>query len=68
LQNILPLLEKGAQIARDPETWEGVQRLAEGEKEALDTEDKHPWKQPAALSATTGLCSVGAALQYVSSI
>lgn len=63
LQDITPLLKKGALVARNPAEFEMVNGLEEHEKEALRNEIVHKWRQPKALYLTVILCSVGAAVQ-----
>lgn len=66
LQEILPLLRKGALVARDPTNYEditGAEALNELEIEALRDEVLHKWRQPIALYITIVICSVGAAVQ-----
>ncbi|KAF7947364.1 uncharacterized protein EAE97_004613 [Botrytis byssoidea] len=63
LNHILPLLEKGALIASDPENFENVGRLNEDEKVALRYEAAHRWSHPTTLYLTIITCSIGAAVQ-----
>ncbi|CAG8957497.1 hypothetical protein HYFRA_00011479 [Hymenoscyphus fraxineus] len=66
LTNILPLLKKGALVARDPTNYEdiaGEHALKEDEVEALTDEVLHKWRQPRALFFTILCCSIGAAVQ-----
>ncbi|TGO59311.1 hypothetical protein BOTNAR_0165g00110 [Botryotinia narcissicola] len=63
LNQILPLLEKGALIASDPENFENVGRLDEDEKVALRYEAAHRWSHPTTLYLTIITCSIGAAVQ-----
>jgi hypothetical protein len=66
LTEILPLLKKGALVARDPSNYEdigGAEALDEPEIEALRNEVLHKWRQPLALYVTIVSCSVGAAVQ-----
>lgn len=65
LSYILPELRKGALVARDPAEFESVPNLTEVELGALRDEVLHRWRQPWALYFTIILCSVGAAVQYV---
>lgn len=65
LQEILPLLKKGALIARDPDNYQTVPDLTEEDITAVDDEISHKWRQPWPLYFTIILCSVGAAVQYV---
>lgn len=63
--DILPELKKGALVARDPEEFETVSELTESELTALRDEVLHKWRQPKQLYFTIILCSIGAAVQYV---
>lgn len=61
--DILPELEKGALVARDPANFASVEGLTEAESEAIRNEVLHKWRQPVALYFTIILCSIGAAVQ-----
>lgn len=63
LQEHIPLLIRGAQVAKDPPAFESVEGITEDEKEAIRNEVLHKWRQPKALYFTIILCSVGAAVQ-----
>jgi hypothetical protein len=63
MQEIAPLLRKGALVAQDPTNFEQVEDLTSAEVEALRNETLHKWRQPRALYMTVILCSVGAAVQ-----
>ncbi|KAL2008003.1 hypothetical protein VTN00DRAFT_7985 [Thermoascus crustaceus] len=63
LNDILPLLKKGALVARDPASFESVEGLTENESNAIRDEVLHKWRQPMALYFTIILCSIGAAVQ-----
>jgi len=66
LKHVLPLLRKGALVAKDPTNYEditGEEALDEDEIEALRDEVLHKWRQPKALYITIVLCSIGAAVQ-----
>jgi len=66
LTEILPLLRKGALVARDPSNYEdisGDETLNDAEVDALRDEILHKWRQPLALYLTIITCSVGAAVQ-----
>lgn len=66
LKDILPLLRKGALVARDPTNYEdieGAEALEDDEVECLRNEVLHKWKQPRPLYFTIICCSVGAAVQ-----
>lgn len=66
LSDITPLLQKGALVAQNPAAWDSVPGLTDRERQALDDEVVHKWRQPRAMYMTVILCSVGAAVQYVS--
>lgn len=68
LTDITPIVQRGALVARDPANYASVQGLTEDESLAIQNEVLHKWKQPAALYFTIVLCSIGAAVQYVSCI
>ena len=59
VRDLVPLVAQG----RDFET---LSELDEQDKEVLRDEIKHKWNQPVALYLTIIMCSVGAAVQYVS--
>lgn len=64
--DVLPLLRKGALVARDPSNYEdinGEEALDDAEVEALRDEVLHKWRQPKALYYTIIICSIGAAVQ-----
>ncbi|KAH7370583.1 MFS sugar transporter-like protein [Rhexocercosporidium sp. MPI-PUGE-AT-0058] len=66
LMDVLPLLRKGALVARDPSGYEdisGEEALDDAEIEALRDEVLHKWRQPKALYYTIIICSIGAAVQ-----
>lgn len=63
LTDILPLLKKGALVARDPEDFQSVPDMTSDEITAIRDEKDHKWRQPKALYFTIILCSVGAAVQ-----
>ncbi|EKG12025.1 Sugar/inositol transporter, partial [Macrophomina phaseolina MS6] len=63
LNDILPLLRKGALIARDPNDFENIAELDEQDKEAIRIERTHRWKHPWALYFTIILNSIAAAIQ-----
>ncbi|PQE27877.1 hexose transporter protein [Rutstroemia sp. NJR-2017a BBW] len=63
LMDILPLLEKGALVAADPENFENVRQLDEDDKVALRFEAAHRWSHPITLYLTIITCSIGAAVQ-----
>ena len=59
----LPLLRKGALVARDPTNFANVPGITEAEKDAISKEVLHKWSQPKILYFTIILCSIGAAVQ-----
>ena len=63
MQDMLPLLKKGALVAQDPPAFEQIDELDEVERDALRNEVLHKWRQPTALYFTVILCSIGAAVQ-----
>ncbi|MDI1489628.1 MAG: hypothetical protein OHK93_000825 [Ramalina farinacea] len=63
MQDMAPLLKKGALVAQDPPAFESIEELDEVEREALRNEVLHKWRQPGALYFTVILCSIGAAVQ-----
>jgi hypothetical protein len=65
LTDILVLLKKGALVAQDPPSFETIEELDEDDKTTLRREITHRWSQPRVLYLTIGLCSIGAAVQYV---
>ena len=63
MNDILPLLRKGALVAQDPSSYETLPDLEEDERAALHDEIHHRWRQPRALFLTIATCSIGAAVQ-----
>ena len=63
MQDMIPLLKKGALVAQDPPAFEQIPELDEVERDALRNEVLHKWRQPTALYFTVILCSIGAAVQ-----
>ncbi|KAI9675417.1 MAG: hypothetical protein M1817_001321 [Caeruleum heppii] len=63
MNDILPLLHRGALVAQDPAGFEAMDELEPSEKEALRNEITHKWRQPLALYITVITCSIGAAVQ-----
>jgi hypothetical protein len=63
MQEIAPLLRKGALVAQDPGYFEQLDELSSAEIDALRNETLHKWRQPRALYMTVILCSIGAAVQ-----
>lgn len=63
MEELAPLIRKGALVAQDPSGIDSMEELDEDERQALHNEVTHKWRQPAALYFTIILCSVGAAVQ-----
>lgn len=63
MQDMIPLLQKGALVAQNPPAFEQIAELDEVERDALRNEVLHKWRQPFALYFTVILCSIGAAVQ-----
>jgi len=63
MQDMVPLLKKGALVAQDPPAFEQIAELDDVERDALRNEVLHKWRQPFALYFTVILCSIGAAVQ-----
>ncbi|KAK2759844.1 hypothetical protein FQN54_002578 [Arachnomyces sp. PD_36] len=56
-------LKKGALIAQDPNSFEGLDELSEGEKNTIRMEKTHRWNQPFMLYFMTILCAGSAIVQ-----
>jgi len=63
LQDIQPLLRKGALVAQAPVGFDEIQELSEDEKEALRSEFTHKWRQPKKLYLLVFACSMAAVVQ-----
>ncbi|KAK9326970.1 hypothetical protein V1520DRAFT_358437 [Lipomyces starkeyi] len=63
MNDILPLLLKGALVAQDPAAFERVPDLSEEELVVLHNEVENRWRQPLVLYLTIITCSIGAAVQ-----
>lgn len=63
LEEHAELLKRGAQVAKDPRFFEAIRGITEVEKQALQDEEYHRFKQPIALYTTIITCCVGAAVQ-----
>ncbi|KAK9350301.1 hypothetical protein V1523DRAFT_436446 [Lipomyces doorenjongii] len=63
MNDILPLLLKGALVAQDPPAFESVPDLTEEELVVLRDETQHKWRHPLSLYLTIITCSIGAAVQ-----
>ena len=63
LEDILPLLQKGALVAQRPRDFEMITELDNAEKRILRNEITHQWRHPWALYFTIVLNSIAAAIQ-----
>ena len=63
LEDILPLLRKGALAAQSPVEFENIDELEEHEKQNLREEITNRWKHPKILYFTIVLNSIAAAIQ-----
>ncbi|PGH18061.1 hypothetical protein AJ79_00688 [Helicocarpus griseus UAMH5409] len=63
LADIIPTLQRGALIAKDPPNFENVEGITDDEVQAIRDEVLHKWRQPKPLLYTIILCSIGAAVQ-----
>ncbi|OAL73918.1 hypothetical protein A7D00_1946 [Trichophyton violaceum] len=63
IEDALPLLRKGALIAKDPANFETVEGLTDDERDSIRREITHKWRQPWSMYFTIILCSIGAAVQ-----
>ena len=63
LQEILPLLRKGALAAQSPHSTHAMVELDDEEKELFRQEIAHRWKQPKMLYFAIVLSSIAAAIQ-----
>ncbi|OQD92022.1 hypothetical protein PENSOL_c046G06938 [Penicillium solitum] len=63
LQDILPLLKKGAMVAQSPAGIEGISELDDDDRRVLYEENTRRWKHPFALYYTVVLNSISAAIQ-----
>jgi hypothetical protein len=63
LEEIAPLLRKGALVAQTPKLFEELAELDDAEKTALREETTHRWKLPKILYYTIILNSIAAAIQ-----
>ena len=57
------LFGRAALVARDPERFEMINELNDGERNALSYERDHKWHGPAMLWYSISLCAIGAATQ-----
>ncbi|KAF2260609.1 MFS transporter [Lojkania enalia] len=63
LEDITPLLRKGALVAQSPHLYEQIEELDESERIALREEVTHRWRLPKVLYFTIVLNSIAAAIQ-----
>lgn len=63
LQDIEPLLIKGALVAQSPSRLDAIHELDDADREVIINEVAHKWRQPKALYMTIFLNSVAAAIQ-----
>ncbi|CAG8406835.1 unnamed protein product [Penicillium salamii] len=63
LENILPLLKKGALVAQSPSGIDGLAELDDNDRRIINEEQTHRWKHPFALYYTIILNSIAAAIQ-----
>ncbi|EKD13455.1 MFS myo-inositol transporter [Drepanopeziza brunnea f. sp. 'multigermtubi' MB_m1] len=63
LEDVLPLLKKGALVAQAPKTFESIEDLSEDEKGWLRKELTHRWTQPNMMYYMTILCAGSAIVQ-----
>jgi len=63
LQDIIPLLRKGALVAQNPHLIDSIPELEESERAALRKEVTHRWHHPKVLYFTIVLNSIAAAIQ-----
>jgi hypothetical protein len=54
LEDIIPLLKKGALVAQNPKGFESIEELDDTEREWLRQEKSHRWNQPYMLYFMTG--------------
>ena len=63
LENILPLLQKGALVAQSPAGIDDLSELSDDDRRILYEEQTRRWKHPFALYYTIILNSISAAIQ-----
>ncbi|KAL1630351.1 hypothetical protein SLS56_005026 [Neofusicoccum ribis] len=63
LNEILPILRKGALVAQNPEGFRMIEELDEEDHQTLQSEEEHRWKHPMALYLTILLNSISASIQ-----
>ncbi|KAG5642035.1 hypothetical protein DXG03_003761 [Asterophora parasitica] len=63
MEDILPLLKKGALLAQHPGDFETIPELDDADREVIRRETTHKWSQPRDLYMTVVVCSLAAAVQ-----
>ncbi|KAF8063601.1 hypothetical protein FPV67DRAFT_1672617 [Lyophyllum atratum] len=63
MEDILPILKKGALLAQNPRDFETMPELDEADRETIRRETTHKWSQPRDLYMTVIICSLAAAVQ-----
>ncbi|GLB43018.1 putative major facilitator superfamily, sugar transporter (TC 2.A.1.1) family protein [Lyophyllum shimeji] len=63
MEDITPILKKGALLAQNPRDFENIPELDEADKEVIRREKTHKWSQPRDLYLTVIVCSLAAAVQ-----
>ncbi|GLB43015.1 putative major facilitator superfamily, sugar transporter (TC 2.A.1.1) family protein [Lyophyllum shimeji] len=63
MEDITPILKKGALLAQNPKDFENISELDEADKEVIRRETTHKWSQPRDLYLTVIICSLAAAVQ-----
>jgi len=63
MEDIIPLLQKGALVAQNPSHFETIPELDEEDRKVIRRETTHKWSQTRDLYFTVILCSVAAAVQ-----
>lgn len=63
LNDILPLLKKGALVAQNPQDFETMPELDDEDRQVLRDEITHRWRHPKILYYTIILNSIAAAIQ-----
>ncbi|KAF8645383.1 hypothetical protein AX16_007885 [Volvariella volvacea WC 439] len=63
MEDITPLLKKGALLAQNPKDFENISELDEADREIIRRETTHKWSQPRDLYLTVIICSIAAAVQ-----
>lgn len=63
LQDIIPLLEKGALVAQNPASIGSLEELDDADRSHLSRETTHRWHHPKTLYFTIFMNSIAAAIQ-----